>query len=186
MKRLIIAILIVFNFISAGFAYEPEILNFTAVIPEDYGVVFPEEAVHLDKLYLGVSSGYGEGLIKDPYITLVAPGGTTCEYAIDFLYYGNNGESYDVSLEASSPGLISAEDSSYESIPVAIRFVDMNGDDGIVSKEKPNEIVEITVPPAGARKGDLVTTMVLSWELPLDILPGEYYSEINLELKDRG
>ena len=160
-------------------ALHTETVYFRAEIPEDHGVVFPENAMRLDKLVFELENG---DLVTGEAISGMVLSSEDPVLEIDLLYYGNSAEPYSVSLSTQSAGWVSDDNTTF-SIPVAVSFKEFFGNDGIYSNSTEDGRVDIHVPAAGARRGEKVAAMFISWETPLDTVPGDYSMELNLGLE---
>lgn len=159
-------------------------LYFSAVVPEDYGVVFPSDVLFLDSLcfeYMenGISGQLvnAEGEINIDYLH----GMNT--FSVNLLYYGNLSHDYNVELVVGdSTGWI-GEDNSY--IPVDIKFGEYTGNNGIESRTTTvaGDSLNIKVPAVGPRRGEKVGNIIFSWENDMDLQPGIYKLDVNFVLR---
>lgn len=181
MKKFYLLLLILFISIFTLSAEERyETVSFRANVPEDYGVAFPDEALRLDKIVFELPNGSlvtTQGLedldleVGEDSITLT------------LLFYGNTEEDYNIVLDVNSNGWIISNEGG--AIPVAISFSDFYGVDGIIAEENIDGSISLSVPAVGARQGDKVGELLLSWEAPLDMLPGSYLLELDISIRSR-
>lgn len=180
MKKLILILFCTVLSFSVVYAVEnTQAVSFRAVVPEDYGVVFPEEAFRVDKLVFETNNGDlmpGIGLEN-----IVLEEGQTM-IPIDILFYGNTENPYRVEIAASTDGWLLSKDGT-ESIPVSLAFSDYLGSDGIVSSVNDDGTLTLTVPAVGARHGDKAGELAIYWESLPNIRPGEYDMNIDFALR---
>ena len=181
MKKLLILIsLLVFSFPALFAEDSTHTVSFRAVVPDDYGVSFPREAIRLDRLVFQLPAGNLISYETSFDEVVIGVGENTL--ALDILYYGNLEEDYSVVISADSEGWMIGQDGE-NSVPVTLSFDEYLGPDGIKSEVNIDGSVTITVPAIGARLADKVGTLILTWENPLNLIPGEYAMELDLSLR---
>ena len=152
---------------------------FRAVVPEDYGVVFPKEAIKLDKLVFELPNG---DLVAEVGIDSFVLEVGALSLPINILYYGNSEKDYTVTISADSDGWIEGDKGDVY-VPVDLSFENYYGASGITAEENIDGSLTLNVPATGARHGDKVGTLILSWEYPINLIPGEYEMNLNLSLR---
>ena len=181
MKRLLI--FLIAGLVSMGvLSANTEVIHFATVIPEDFGVVYPDNALRMDHLLFRI----GDVLVDEEGIAEAVFDWIHNFIVVDVIYYGNLSEDYEVTLTSdSNSGWISKNDSS-DYIPINVYFNEFRGEDGIrsITGDSP-ESVDITVPAYGPRRGQKVAEMVIAWEPGLSLEPGYYDMDLNLSLWSR-
>lgn len=156
-------------------------VSFRAIVPDDYGVSFPHEALRLDRLTFQLPNGVliSEDMDLDAFVLNVG----TNSLALDMLYYGNLEDDYTVVIDADSEGWLIGPDEE-NTVPVSLSFDPYVGEYGIRSELNTDGSITITVPATGARHANKVGTLILTWEYPLNLIPGDYNMELNLSLRN--
>lgn len=159
-----------------------ETIQFSASVPEDHGVVFPEDALRMDHILFSIDGVLVE---KDGNADVIFDG-IHSYVAVDIIFYGNLSTDYEVTLAADSDsGWISKEDPD-DYIPINVYFNEFYGEDGIHSEVNDSyDAVDISVPVSGPRRGQKVAEMIISWESGLELQPGYYDMDLNLSLWSR-
>lgn len=187
-KRLIIFTFVLF-ILCAGCAMaadeiemKTESLVVNAEVPEDYGIVFPQDALHMDRIYFSLQTDRADDyLISEK--TLIDLGDMEIglnESSLTLIYYGNQIDNYTFTIEADAG--IGWYDEKGNNMPIEIKMEDPDTEDDIYVTEISNAAVSVTVPPAGPRRGDPVADVALSWELGLDLEPGVYSALLTLRM----
>ena len=182
MKKLVLIIYVLISFCSSFIFAEDSVhtVSFRAVVPDDYGVAFPGDAVRLDRLMFQLPNGdlisYETGL--DEFVLEVGED----TISLDIIYYGNLEEDYQVVIDADSVGWLIGQDGDNR-VPVSISFDDYMGIDGIESEINIDGSITITVPAVGARHAHKVGSLILTWEYPLSLIPGNYTMELDLSIR---
>lgn len=182
MKKLILIILIILvSFSSLIYAEEEngETVSFKAIVPSDYGVSFPEDAVRLDRLFFQLPNGdlVGESNI-DEFVIEVGES----SLPLDIVYYGNLENDYRVIIDGSSEGWFVGDNGDIV-VPVSIEFEDYLGDKGISAVKNEDGSILLNIPASGARLAEKAGSLILTWEYPLELIPGGYTMELNLHLR---
>ena len=159
-------------------------LYFRAEIPEDYGVIFPQDALLLDSLCFEIvgTDSDGDLIRSDGNVNAQIEHGMDI-FSLDLLYYGNKAEDYSVILESSN--FSEWNDGNSNPVPVEISFEGFVGEKGIVSTVQSADSSElyIFVPATGPRRGEKVGTINVKWEGPMDLEPGNYVLVVDLQLR---
>ena len=181
MKKRLFLILTLFMIFSGLMYAEDDFrtVTFSTTIPDDYGVVFPSDALRLDRFFFEMPDG---DLVAIEGISSPIIASDTSSLLLDILYYGNLPKDYNVVLEANTTGWVYSVDGT-TTIPVSISIPDYIGEKGISAEEDQNGNSLISVPAVGARRGDKVGTLVIRWEYPQELLPGYYSMDIDLNLR---
>ena len=158
-------------------------LYFTAEVPEDWGILYPEDALRLDSLFFEIRGTEEDGSLvgKDGSIKTVFLGGHD-SVTLDILYYGKKSETYRFEITA-----LESDDwqSGGEPIDVDVSFLPYVGNDGIISTTPYSDgsslIVEI--PATGPRRGEKCGSVVVAWTSDMDIAPGAYDMSVDLVMR---
>lgn len=158
-------------------------LYFTAEVPEDWGVSYPDDALRLDDLFFEIKGTEDDGSLvgKEGNIQTVFLGGHD-SVTLDLLYYGNKSDTYrfEVSVLESDNW-----QSDGEPIDVDVSFLPYVGSDGIIStspySDRSSLVVEI--PPTGPRRGEKCGSIVVEWTSDMDIAPGAYDLRVDLVMR---
>ena len=187
-KRLIIFSSILFILCAGCLAATDDIktesLVVNAEVPEDYGIVFPPEALHMDRIYFTLqpdAENVSDYLMSEE--TLIDLGNMDIglnEFRISLVYYGNQINPYAFTIDADAG--IGWYDEKGNNMTIEIKMEDPDTEDDIYVTEISNAAVSVTVPPAGPRRGDPVADVALSWELGLDLEPGVYSALLTLRM----
>lgn len=156
-----------------------ESIQFNATIPEDHGIIFPDDALRMDHLFFRI----GDVLVDKEGNVDVVFDWIHNYLVVDVIYYGNLSTDYEVTLAAdSNSGWISKED-PFDYVPIDVYFNEYHGDDGIESSvEDSHTSVDVSVPVAGPRRGQKVAEMIIAWDSGLELKPGYYDMDLNLSL----
>lgn len=182
MKRFLIIVLMLLPLSLAAEERSSASLYFSTVVPEDWGVPYPENALRLDDLVFEVVGTEADGdlIERNGLYDLPFEEGEN-SLTLDLLYYGNKAEIYRFELVAPENIGWLGDSSSFD---VDIEFVEWVGNDGIVSRcpyeDRSSLVVEI--PPTGSRYGDKVGSIIISWS-ERDIKPGEYELRVDLSIR---
>ena len=179
MKRiLLLLILSLFYQLFAIEASESRIIV-SAEIPEDSGIVFPENVVHLDRLYF--SFGHDTTSLLSTYqleAGVMEPG--LNEFRFSLLYYGNQSEDYRIKLETDAgEGWVNGNG---KTIPIVSRVEDSTDTDDISVNESNIGSAAVTVPARGPRSGEAVADIVLEWSGNADPEPGTYTVDLDIRM----
>ena len=155
-----------------------------AVVAEDHGVEKPKDAVALDRLVFEVElSTDSEALIENDGEISISELADMGNFSIGLLYYGNQSTDYKGVVTVFSSYAWAKSDESGDAIPLNVRLtIPSNLAEGIDVEEIGVNALSFTVSPMGPRRGEKLASIDFDWELGIDVLPGEYYSEINIGL----
>ncbi len=155
-----------------------------AVVAEDHGIEKPKDAVALDRLVFEVElSTDSEALIENDGEISIAELADEGSFSIGLLYYGNQSTDYRGVVTVFSSYAWAKSDESGAAIPLNVRLsIPKILAEGIEVTEIGVNALSFTVSPMGPRRGEKLASIDFDWELGIDVLPGEYYSEINIGL----
>lgn len=184
--RRMIAILLIMLF--ATIPMIAENLNFSLVIPEDYGVVLPPDAIELDRFVLALKDTDSETgrLLSSHYMDLGVLSLENENLCITLLYYGNKSEPYRVKVKAYSGVGWHTEDiyGELHTFPIDISWNQgqwVGHDISVV--DIGDGMVEITIPPSGIFSGVPVVDLFLDWRGHSILYPGKYIASVELSLE---
>ncbi len=188
-KRLVLALIFVILPIML-FAAEGErgdnntVLVVKATVAEDHGIEKPKDAVALDRLVFEVElSTDSEALIENDGEISISELADEGNFSIGLLYYGNQSTDYRGVVTVFSSYAWAKSDESGAAIPLNVRLnIPAILAEGIEVTEIGVNALSFTVSPMGPRRGEKLASIDFDWELGIDVLPGEYYSEINIGL----
>ena len=158
-------------------------LYFTAEVPEDWGVSYPDEALRLDDIFFEIKGTEADGSLvgREGNIRTVFLGGHD-SVTLDLLYYGNKSDTYKFEVSVLESGDWQSDD---EQIDVNVSFLPYVGNDGIIStspySDRSSLVVEI--PPTGPRRGEKCGSIVVEWTSDMDIAPGAYDLRVDLVMR---
>ena len=152
------------------------------IVPENYGIHIPDDALKLDQFLFEFDAGDGiSELLTDSRFSVGSFEDLDMQ-SFTLIYYGNQSGSYSVPVRVDSTGFENGQASS--TIPVNISFSE--------PEEKPEDITivddeeygscSIFIPPSGPRRGVEVVNLNIGWDSQRDILPGRYEMTLNIEL----
>ena len=198
-KRLLIVCIVILasvGLLTAGTrSYQFDVLDFTAYVPEDFGVVFPEDVLMLDGFVFeniieledleGFESWQGRSLISKDEISLGSMQENGNSFSFRMLYYGNKEDDYDAYLvmDIGSGLKLERRGISYH-IPVIVSMEpsDDRPDDVLCHSLGTNEAY-IHIPASGPRRGIPVVDVELMWDGDADLLAGSYSAQLRIELR---
>ena len=154
-----------------------------AVVPEDYGIVFPQDALHMDRLYFAVRiDDTDDYLVRTEVLDAGILSPDDNELRISLLYYGNQIGDYSFVLEAEAETDWMDDDGN--TLPLQVSL-DENTDaeDDIDTVSIADSELAVSVPPVGPRRGDPVADIVLTWNESWDAVPGGYSAQLSLRMK---
>lgn len=158
-----------------------ETIHFSAVIPEDHGIIFPDNVLRLDHLFFSM-----DNVLIDEEETTDVGMDLSNSFIVDIIYYGNLSSDYEVTLSANASSGWLSGDNPLEYIPINISFREFLGENGIKSTVvDSDDSLDISVPASGPIRGQKVGEMIVSWESGLVLQPGMYDMELNLSLRSR-
>ena len=160
------------------------VLVVKATVAEDHGIEKPKDAVALDRLVFEVElSTDSDALIENEGEISISNLVDEGNFSIGLLYYGNQSTDYRGVVTVFSSYAWAKSDRSGEEIPLSVRLtIPERLSDGIDVEEVGVNALSFTVHPMGPRRGEKIASIDFEWELGIDVLPGEYYSEINIGL----
>lgn len=181
-KKILFALLIIlFMAVAVVSANSMQGLMVSMTIDEDYGVVFPQGVLRLDRLVF-------EWRLKDGRAVLLPSGNVDIgryderskRPSFTLCYYGNLGSPYSVKLEAEVlSGWVAAK--GYE-IPLFVSFDQAAEYPFFEYMDTSSAEVYMTVYPDGVKNGIPLVELNLDWDDDLDIRPGRYTADILLTL----
>lgn len=165
MKKILLLLSMLFILLpiySISDSNDTSVLKVNAVVPEDYGISFPRDSYHMDRIYLEVDS------------SLVSSSGLTATFEdgsldMTLLYYGNQSDDY--SFTFSFPDEIWWLSNSTALVPIDVKIEDAILDDDITVVSTGNRSVFVTIPATGPRRGEQVVKVTFSWTLSPDLSP---------------
>lgn len=184
MKRfLLLMILISLTIISSFAALNGETLVIETIVPENYGIHTPDDAIELGQFVFSFETDAEIGNLLTEQRLKIDNIEEVKEQCFTLLYYGNLSQDYNVQISIDTGlGFNSVNSASY--IPVEVRFEE--------PEEKPNDIIvikdeeyskaSVIIPPTGPRRGVETLDMIFSWSDVADAMPGRYEMDINIEL----
>ena len=133
------------------------------IVPENYGIHVPDEALSLDQFLFEFSTESGTNeLLTDSHFSIGNFEDVSVQ-SFTLIYYGNLSSDYNVKVKAvSGNGFVNSSGSNMVSIPVSISYSE--------PEDKPEDI-RITDDEES-----------ISWDSQRDILPGKYELALNIEL----
>ena len=180
MRKTIIMLMIINIFIisllPAAVGKEDKLMV-SAVVPEDYGVEFPLNALHIDRMYFSLTDNE-DSLIPSDQLSAGTMHIGMNEFRITLLYYGNQSEDYSFILETDAGD--GWRDSYGNIIPISVCVVDNSEADDIKVTEMDMGSAEVTVPANGPRRGEAAADIVFEWSGEPDPEPGIYTVDVNL------
>jgi hypothetical protein len=161
-------------------------LRVKATVEEDHGIVKPSEAVSLDRLVFEFEIETDmdtSALVETNGDLSIAELEDEGEFSIGLLYYGNQSEPYRGTVTVySSFAWVKSSDLG-EAIPLNVKLsIPEKLEQGIEVVETSPNALSFTVNPMGPRRGEKIASIDFSWDMGPDVLPGEYYTEINIGL----
>lgn len=163
-------------------AIEPEHLQFTAVIPEDYGVHKPADAWSIDKF---VFEKYDGSLITSENVSLDELSDSLEEFELTMLYYGNLGYPYNIRVGIDpGNGWYKSQNGNTYLIPIDIAYSEPDDiEEGIsIDEVAVNDSIGVQIAPSGPRRGDAVLDIRFTWEIGRDVIPGEYSADVKFSI----
>lgn len=184
MRKRILLLVLIFVPYSLSYVYAvsspmEEKLIVNTMIPEDFGIDFPPDALHIDRLYFSYTREEDSLMYKNTIDLGVMELGRN-EFRISLLYYGNQiiDKSFELSVDAGR-GLINEEGNN---LPIICRIEDATISDDISVVNTLDGEAQINIPATGARRGENVADIVLEWPDNPDLKPGLYEAYINLSM----
>lgn len=187
MRKILIFVLVITFVIPVFAAVDKEELTFTAIVPEDYGVTIPEDAIMFDKLAINID-GHNEGeyLLTSDLVHLgeiSAAEDNTMKFSM--LYYGNLANSYDVNIKI-DPGVgwyIWRGDEMIN-FPIDVEYAAPAELDSAVIYNEDDEsaTVRVSVLPTGPQTALPVVDVKMNWEGIRDLIPGVYQTDLKVKV----
>ena len=180
MRKAVLAILYLL-FIATCFlsAVESKTIELEADIPEDFGMIFPD-VIWLDRFAFEISFDSGDKqLVRILPLSIGAITEESDSFSFSLLYYGNQGEPYNVLLSLGQTTLSDGE----TSIPLSGEI--RKSDDAPSDIEVTDDgfgLASVFIPPAGTRSGVPVVDVILSWNGVRDAIPGRYIADLEIGL----
>ena len=183
MKKSLILILLVL--IPSCFMFaDTETIQLGLELADDYGIIFPNEAMRLDHLVVAIgdrSTGYTT-VTKSMAENIQISERNSITFTL--LYYGNLTNDYDVRL-SSSPELHWMGENNGETVSLPIDVEISKSPDCFDTAEVTkidDSVVDIFIEATGPVRGEPVADITLSWESPLTLMPGIYAADLSLTL----
>ena len=183
-KFLLIAFVSIFSLVSL-WAVGNESMTLNAIVPEDFGVEFPPEAVRLDRFVFEIDSENEQHQLLDSWMFPIGIVEDNFGYReITLLYYGNSSKAYDVILSFNMGDMTLNGEPFGDSIPFWMEFErSEDADDDIqVFEDQDSDSVRVYIPSAGERLAVPVVDIRFYWDISGSVLPGEYAAELSIEL----
>ena len=172
MKRVVL-IFTIFLVLNLCLYSANESLNIGFSIPDDYGVIFPEEALRLDRFVFEIETPFNtHQLVQDNNIDL----GYLSQWnekglLILLRYYGNLSYEYSVRLSVGRPVVWNGPEGG--NVPVDVDIKSATTDPAVWVAES-DEFVDISVVPSGLMLGVPVAEISLDWDFGSNPIPGDY------------
>lgn len=191
MKKRIILLAILIMLIPLGVMAEDKetgdnhkTLVVKATVAEDHGIEKPKDALSLDRLVFELElSTESEALIESDWEINISELADEGKFSIGLLYYGNQSTPYKGVVTVFSSYAWAKSDKSGAVIPLNVSLnIPGKLADGIEVAEVGINALSFTVNPMGPRRGEKLASIDFDWALGIDVLPGEYYSEVNIGL----
>ena len=165
------------------FSVSEETLTVSTTVPEDYGVEFPGQYLHMDRLYFAIMTSDGYSYLSEHAPLFINYNSSMGKYCINLLYYGNQSTSYDVVIEV-DPGLgwVRNDDVDELNVPIVIELAKSDGPQDIRVDDSGERQVALSVPPAGPRRGEKVLDINLSWDGYGQLSPGVYEADLKITM----
>lgn len=179
MLRKPLILISIFLLTAVLFAIEPakNELVVTAMVPEDSGVEFPENVIHMDRLYFSFD-GTRESLLSSDKLDAGTIEIGINEYRLSLLYYGNQMEDYKFALEVDAgSGWV---DGKGNTIPIFARITDSTVTDDITVTESDTGSVSVLIPAKGPRRGENTADIILEWSGSPNLEPGTYTVDLDV------
>lgn len=156
---------------------------FYLTIEEDFGIVFPDDVLRLDRFVFEVQLKDGTSkLVPNAALNISELAIEKNSLDLNLCYYGNLSYRYAVRVKADiGPGWVGGDDMA---IPIVLTFGP--------SAEAPYDVfpvfvqdneIEVSIPPTGAKRNVPVAALNLDWSGIRDAIPGIYRAELWLELQ---
>ena len=168
-------------------AEDTKALTVSTVVPVDYGVVFPEDGLRLDRLYLAMEVAGGETNYLTTDDTTIDTGLITEHpdgMVFHFLFYGNLATTYQVMITADAGGgLVLQGGEEFFTIPVEVSFQEPEAEhENVLLEILDDATVMLQVDTQGAVSALDVLELNVKWENSPDFIAGDYIADLSLEL----
>ena len=186
--------ILILSSVSAGTHTYTNTIRVNAIVPENYGVAFPDEAlrfgdfvfeVKLDIEYdLHAELDGTRSLLVDDRISIgeIKPG--VSEFDFTLVYYGNLSKPYRTEIVVDPNIVWVLEGKGAVTLPIEVqlnRSADCDEDIHCNPKGTANALIEI--PPAGPRHDVPVLDVIVRWNGSPDLIPGKYSTEVRLDMR---
>ena len=154
------------------------------VVPENYGIHVPDEALSLDQFLFEFSTDNGTSeLLTDSRFSIGSFEDMNMQ-SFTLIYYGNLSSEYNVVIRADSLNGFINQDSDGYSIPVSVSYSEPEDkpEDIRITDDEEYGVCSVIIPPAGPRRGVDVVNLEISWDEQRDLRPGTYEMALNIEL----
>ena len=156
-----------------------------AMVPENYGIHVPDDALKLDQFLFEFSTEVGTSeLLTDSHFSVGSFEDVNMQ-TFTLIYYGNLSNEYNVEIRAgSSKGFVNQDLDNVVSIPVQIKYSEPEDKpaDIEITDDEEYGVCSIVIPPAGPRRGVDVVNLDILWDSQRDLYPGSYEMTLNIEL----
>lgn len=176
--------------IASGFLWaadEVKSLEVATVVPVDYGVLFPADGLHVDRLYLALEKNGGDRTFLTTDDTFLDTGLITSHpngLVFEFLFYGNLDSDYtvEVSADGGRGFVLQGRDIEYN-IPLDISFSEPDElPEGVTLDIRDDVTAVMNVRTLGAESALEVLNLNLSWVDSPDSIAGEYMADLSVKL----
>ena len=137
------------------------------IVPENYGIHIPDEALSLDQFLFEFSTEAGANeLLTDSRFSIENFEDVLMQ-SFTLIYYGNLSSDYNVRVKAGSEnGFVNSNGINTASIPVSISYSEPEDkpEDIRITDDEEYGICSIVIPPAGPRRGVDVVDLNVSWD----------------------
>lgn len=188
MRKAIVTVMIFLLIMANVFASEDtRSLTVSTIVPVDYGVVFPEDGLRLDRLYLAMEVAGGETNYLTTDDTTINTGLITEHpdgMVFQFLFYGNLATTYQVMITADAgSGLVLQSGDVPFTIPVEVSFQEPEDEhENVLLEILDDATVMLQVDTLGAVSALDVLELNVKWEDSPDFIAGDYIADLSLEL----
>lgn len=181
MRKSILFVILISIIAMSAFALSEESLEISTIVPEDYGIEFPEDAMHIDRLYFAFETSDGYSYLSKS-APLVINSMDTNSFRLVMLYYGNQSHDYNVGLQFEAGQGWLPQDIGNDNVPIIIELNRSNGPQDIEVENVDYGKVNLYIPPVGPRRGDKALDVDLMWDGYHTLMPGIYEADINITM----
>lgn len=173
------------------------VLHVTARVPENYGVAFPDSALRFGdfvfevKFNLKLESGVEfeerddcRALLSNDRLSIgdLQPG--LGNFSFTLVYYGNLSKPYRTEVLIDPNPAWRLEGNEESSVPIEVTMKRNDScDPDVACQSYRDGQVYIEIPPAGPRSDVPVLDVEVSWDGGLDLIPGNYSTDLHLNLR---